>query len=216
MLDYKNDSIANLTISEEEKNIEAGKNRDKIRKKKKGGVIGVDFKWKHWVSPDIKNVLNPFFIDGKVPDSWLNLLEGEWLEVFVKDVLVRHSKQLKIHDIHKGKVVVKEVPNELDVTFMKGIELNIVECKTGSQEHGSWTDVFYKIEAVKKQFGSLRIKSYVVSTSKNILDAKGNIKEAVLARANFYNCTILPAKMIKELAEASSEEKEYEILQQYI
>jgi hypothetical protein len=78
--------------------------------------------------------------------------------------------------------------------------LRVVECKTGDQEHDpSGNETLYKVEAVKKQLGALNIKSYLATTSPNVL--KGNeLKDAIGDRAKLYNCTIIPGMEITALA----------------
>lgn len=109
-----------------------------------------------------------------------------------------------------------DVTNELDVVFMKGTRLNFIECKSGTQQHGKWQDVFYKVESIKKQFGALQVYSHLASSSNNILDKENKIKTEVQLRADLYNCKIIPAEIIRQLAKASTVEQEYEILKPYV
>lgn len=216
LIDFSIVSQNNINLSESEKREVIKKHREK--KRKRGGIIGKDFTWNSSVPETLKNLLSKHGDkDGKFSPFWIDLLVGEWLEVFIKDILFRNSEKIGIHDIHRGKLVKKDdVTNELDVVFMKGTSLNIVECKTGAQDHGSWTDVFYKLQAVKQQFGALHINSFLVSASKNILDKDNNIMDAVQKRAAFYKCKIIPAEIIRQLAKASTVEQEYEILKPYV
>jgi len=79
--------------------------------------------------------------------------------------------------------------------------LRFVECKTGDQEHdSSGNETLYKVEAVKRQLGALNIKSYLATTSPNVLK-DNDIKEAIADRAELYNCTIIPSMQIRALAQ---------------
>lgn len=160
---------------------------------------------------------------------WGRVLTGEWLEIFIWDILVRNKDYLKIHDIQLGPVarqigakndkkINQVVQNELDIAFMKGTKLNFIECKSGAQNHSSNSkqDVFYKIESIKNQFGALQVYSHLASSSSNILDENHNILESVQIRADLYNCKIISSEIIIELAKASSVEDECKILAPFI
>lgn len=184
-----------------------------------GGDPGEHFSWNPKITDNIKIGVSD--IETKMPEVkrfWGKVLTGDWLEIFIQNLLVRHKDHLKIHDIQRGPVVSKDgVPNELDVVFMKGTSLNFIECKSGAQNQpGSSQDVFHKIESIKKNFGALRVYSHLASSSNSILDKENNIKEEVQRRADLYKCKIIPAEVIRQLAKASTVEQEYEILKPYV
>lgn len=190
-----------------------------------GGDPG-ELDWNPKITDVIKNGVSDIQI--RIPGAkkfWGKVITGEWLEIFIRDVLVRNKDYLKIHDIQLGPTikqigVVKDNGNELDVAFMKGTRLNFIECKSGTQQHGdgdgNWQGVFYKVESIKKQFGALQVYSHLASSSNNILDKENKIKEEVQRRADLYKCKIIPAEIIRQLAKASTVEQEYEILKPYV
>ena len=101
-----------------------------------------------------------------------------------------------IWDLNQGVRVGKAFPgedNDLNVTFMMNQSLCIVECKTGDQEHDpAGKDVLYKIEAIKSGLRAIRVKTYLATTSDNVIDPqKGGIKEPLLRRADIYDCKIV-------------------------
>lgn len=115
-------------------------------------------------------------------------------------------KEGRIWDLNQGVRVGKALPgedNDLDVTFMMNQSLCTVECKTGGQVHDpAGKDVLYKIEAIKSGLRALRVKTYLATTSDNVIDPqKRDIKEALLRRADIYECKIIPGGKLKELAE---------------
>ena len=187
-----------------------------------GGDPG-ELDWNPKITDVIKNGVSD--IQTRIPAAkkfWGKVLTGEWLEIFIRDLLVRNKNYLNIHDIQLGPTI-KQIGvendngNELDVVFMKGTSLNFIECKSGSQNQpGTPQDVFYKIESIKKQFGALRVYSHLASSSNNILDKENKVKEAVQRRADLYDCKIIPAEIIRQLAKASTVEQEYEILKPYV
>lgn len=189
---------------------------DKFRDK--GGDPGTHFEWGPNISDQIKQSVSN--IQNQLPESrdfWGKVLTGEWLEIFIWDLLVRNMDYLNIHDVQLGPVVSKDgVPNELDVAFMKGTSFNFIECKSGAQNHGSSQDVFHKIESIKKNFGALLVYSHLASSSKNIFDKDNQIKKEVKLRAELYKCKIICAKTISQLAKVSTAEQEYEILKPYV
>lgn len=166
----------------------------------------------------IRNLLSDSFglnddggnLNGKVKHHAAQFLTGGWLEAFIWGILSKYSHDLGIFDvrlgIHPGKksdkdVSKKEVKNDWDIAFMYDQSLRFVECKTGDQEHDpSGSETLYKVEAVKKQLGALNIKSYLATTSPNVLKGNG-VKDAISDRAKFYNCTIIPGMEIRVLAE---------------
>lgn len=196
---------------------------DKLKSKfrDRGGNPG-ELNWNPKITDVIKNGVSD--IQSKIPAAkkfWGKVLTGEWLEIFIRDVLVKNKDYLKIHDIQLNPIVKKigvlnDNGNELDVAFMKGTKLNFIECKSGIQQHGHWQEVFYKVESIKKQFGALQVYSHLASSSNNILDEENKIKEEVQRRADLYNCKIIPAEIIRQLAKASTVEQEYDILKPYV
>ncbi|MCX8207743.1 MAG: DUF1887 family protein [Methanothrix sp.] len=136
----------------------------------------------------------------------VRFLTGGWLEVFTWGLLrglanVRDN----VWDVHLGlQIGVKNerLQNDLDVAFMIDQSLRIVECKTGGQEHDrEGSDTLYKIEAIRKQLGALRVQSYLVTTSDNVIDSEtGKIREHLANRSRLYECTIIDPQKIVELA----------------
>jgi len=143
---------------------------------------------------------------GRLEKHNVEFLAGKWLEVFVWGILNPLIEEGRIWDLNQGVRVGKALPgedNDLDVTFMMNQSLCTVECKTGGQVHDpAGKDVLYKIEAIKSGLRALRVKTYLATTSDNVIDLqKGDIKETLLRRADIYECKIIPGGKLKELAE---------------
>jgi hypothetical protein len=139
---------------------------------------------------------------GDVDKYAVQFLTGGWLEVFFWDMLKRHADTLGLWDVRLGLNVdqkVKASENEFDVAFMHNYGLRILECKSGSQDHDPGTDILYKVEAIKRQFGAIHIRSFLATTSTNVTN-KGVLKENVKNRADLYNCKIITANEIRQLA----------------
>lgn len=136
----------------------------------------------------------------------VQFLTGGWLEVFMWDVLSKHQKELGIWDVMLGLQVQRDgresSDNELDVVFMRNHGLSIIECKSGTQEQDKDGDVLYKLEAIKKDFGALHVRSYLATTARNILE-NNTLKKSVKTRADNYNCRILTHDQIRELAKSA-------------
>lgn len=154
----------------------------------------------------------------KLREIWLNgasarklteyeaeFLTGGWLEVFVWDVLTRHHNGLGIWDVRLGLEIGRRGDqsggNELDVAFMHNHGLSMIECKSGAQAHDANGDVLYKVEAVKRQFGAIRVGSCLATTGTNVLDKDNKVKESLRTRADIYQCRILVRDEIRELAQ---------------
>jgi hypothetical protein len=143
---------------------------------------------------------------GSLKPYHAKFLAGGWLEVFLYHILNEYKDKLEIWDLQMEVEISrygKKLENELDIAFMKDQMLHIIECKTGTQSHDEKeVNALYKIEAIKKQFGALKVKSIFATTSDNILDRnKKEIKEHIRNRAGIYDCTIITRDDLKELAE---------------
>lgn len=143
---------------------------------------------------------------GSLDKHIVEFLAGKWLEVFVWGMLNQFVDKDQIWDLNQGVRVGKAFPgedNDLDVTFMMNQSLCIVECKTGGQEHDpAGKDVLYKIEAIKSGLRAIRVKTYLATTSDNVIDPqKGGIKGPLLRRADIYDCKIIAGGKLRELAE---------------
>lgn len=149
-------------------------------------------------------------LHGKVDKYGAEFLTGGWLEVFFWDLLSRHRDALGLWDVRLGLHVGRKgdsgnkeqpaSPNEYDVVFMREYGLEMVECKSGSQEHDTGSDILYKVEAVIRQFRALRVRSYLATTGSNVLDLEGNLKKSVNDRASIFNCRVITSSEIKQLA----------------
>jgi len=143
---------------------------------------------------------------GSLDKHRVEFLAGKWLEVFVWGMLNPFVEDERIWDLNQGVRVGKAFPgedNDLDVSFMMNQSLCTVECKTGGQEHDpAGKDVLYKIEAIKSGLRAIRVKTYLATTSDNVIDPqKGGIKEPLLRRADIYECKIIAGGKLRELAE---------------
>jgi hypothetical protein len=142
---------------------------------------------------------------GALDKHAVEFLTGKWLEVFIWGLLlpfVDHG----IWDLHLGVIAGGSGPgesNELDVSFMQDQSLCIVECKTGGQGYDPGANMtLYKIEAVKAGLMAIRMKTYLATTSPNVVDkGTGRIKPSVANRCKLYNCTIIHGEPLKEMAE---------------
>lgn len=136
-------------------------------------------------------------LHGHINRAEADFLTGGWLEVFFWDLLRRHADALEIWDVQLGLSVSQKTgptTNELDVSFMNNYGLQMLECKSGSQSHDPNTDVLYKVEAIKRQFGAIRVRSFLATTSANVM------RNGVKDRAAFYDCKIISAAEICQLA----------------
>ncbi|MHB1557389.1 MAG: Card1-like endonuclease domain-containing protein [Isosphaeraceae bacterium] len=141
---------------------------------------------------------------GRLGPEAARFLTGGWLEVFFWGLLRRHADALGCWDVRLGLDVRRAgAPsgNDLDVAFMNGHQLAAIECKSGSQRHDREGDILYKVEAVTRQFGALRVQSLIATTADNLFDRHGAIKPEIRNRAEIYNCRILTADVIRDLAE---------------
>jgi len=189
------------------------KAREKARKK---GISLVNFEINNQnildlLTHDFMLDKNETALSGKLDDNAVKFLTGGWLEVFIWCMLCKYSKQLNIWDVRLGlhpgrekrdEESESEIRNDWDVSFMFNQSLRFVECKTGIQDHDpNGNDTLYKVEAIKKQLGALNVKSYLATTSPNILEIENEkIKKSIATRAKLYDCIIIPGSAISKLA----------------
>lgn len=141
---------------------------------------------------------------GKLDRHAVQFLTGGWLEVFLWGLLIRHADALGIWDVRLGLEVGQKdasTGNDFDVTFMLKHGLCMIECKSGSQSHDTDTEILYKIEAVMQQFRALRVRSWLATTSPNVLNPKtGEIKDSIRTRAAIHGCGTILTEDIRRLA----------------
>ncbi|MGL4420465.1 MAG: Card1-like endonuclease domain-containing protein, partial [Gemmataceae bacterium] len=130
-------------------------------------------------------------------------LTGGWLEVFFWNLLQHHAEALGIWDVRLGLEVGRsgdKSGNDVDVLFMHDYGLSMMECKSGSQDHDPSTHILYQVEAVTRQFRALRVRSYLATTSNNVLDNDKNVKPFISTRSDIYNCKIITSNEVIRLA----------------
>jgi len=90
--------------------------------------------------------------------------------------------------------------NEFDVMFTSNNALYFIECKSLEQIHDKKFDALYKIGALQKEFG-LRVKSFLVTTSSQIIDAaSGEVKTGVAERAAQFNTKVVKPDEVKDFS----------------
>ncbi len=146
--------------------------------------------------------LDPVELHGNIDEYAAKFLTGEWLDVFFWGLISRNADQLNCWDVRLGQQVGRTgVSNELDVAFMHEYGFEVIECKSGAQDHDKGADILYKVEAVRRQFGAIRVRSYLATTATNIFSSQGSIKDQIRNRAEIYNCRIITSSEIQRLAD---------------
>jgi len=126
----------------------------------------------------------------------IRFLTGDWLS----DFCFNEVSKLSIDDCVTGIELIssKGTNNEFDVLFTKDNALYIVECKSLKQEHDKDADILYKISALQHDFG-LKVDGFLVSTSRTILNNKGDIKEHILRRSDQCKTKVVHPNEIKNI-----------------
>ena len=126
----------------------------------------------------------------------IRFLTGDWLS----DFCFNEISELTVDDCVTGIELVspKGTNNEFDVMFTKDNALYIVECKSLKQKHDKDADILYKISSLQHDFG-LRVKGFLVSTARSILDDRNIIKDSTLRRAKQCNTEVIHPDEIENI-----------------
>ncbi len=154
------------------------------------------------------NSMEEEILHGELSRKYVRFLTGEWLEIFIWGLLNTYGNELGFRDPNHSVTFFKRnkpgvTKNELDVAFLNGTKLCIVECKSGKQgmdkdAHG----VIYKMKAVMDQTKALDISGFLVTTSDNVLDSGGNVKRHIGSRSDEYGLRLILSDDIIRLSKA--------------
>ncbi len=154
----------------------------------KGFGLKMDFNCKKQEEKEFLNRLGINLKNGKIDQTIskdrIRFLTGDWLSDFCYNEIA----ELNVDDCVTGIELIspKGVDNEFDVMFTKDNALYIVECKSLSSKDDKYQDFLYKISALQQDFG-LRVRGFMISTTRDILTKEGEIKPHIIKRAE--QCT---------------------------
>lgn len=154
-------------------------------------------------------------LHGTLKKHIVKFLTGEWLEVFLWGLLSKYASDLGVsnplHSVRVRKISSDDLENELDVAFLAGDELCIIECKTGRQlQDVKGTLTLHKIKAIKEMFGALKIRTYLITTSDNIRNPDGSVKKNISSRAREYGCKLVTGITLHDISDHyKQQEQEY-------
>lgn len=140
-------------------------------------------------------------VSKKLTRDEIQYLTGGWLEEYVFNC-VNSLLDKGINDTVIGIEIENTAgsKNEFDVMFTKDNAIYFIECKSLSPDNDLTQNSLYKIGALQKEFG-LRVKSFFVTTSRNIMDKNGQIRQSIKARAEQFNTEIITHENIHNLEE---------------
>jgi len=156
-------------------------------------------------------------LHGTLDRNIVRFLTGEWLEIFIWGVLREYGHLVDVSEpMHSVTILKKNEPgvvkNELDVAFLKDNNLCIMECKTGKQMMDRDAQkTIYKFKAVIDQFKALSTSQYLVTTSDNLLDGDGEVKNYIASRLAEYDIKLVKDLDIQNLANAVKKKDEIRI-----
>jgi hypothetical protein len=99
-------------------------------------------------------------------------VNGGWLEAYVYGECLSLKRQDMLQDIARGLVVEREtqhgtVRNELDIAFLKGNKLYVIECKTkffgASEQDPGGANALYKLDSLRDLIGGLQARAMLAS-----------------------------------------------------
>jgi len=135
-------------------------------------------------------------IEKTIPKNMIRFLTGDWLS----DYCYNEISDLAIDDCVSGIELISPegVDNEFDVMFTKDNALYIVECKSLSGKEEKYQDFLYKISALQQDFG-LRVKGFMISTTRDILTHNGDIKPHIIKRAEQCSTEVIHPDNISDI-----------------
>ena len=107
----------------------------------------------------------------------LEYLTGGWFEEYVYYLIVKY---IKPRDIAVGVRISRSGvrhDNELDVVFMKGNKLFVIECKTGVQTERLFNEIVYKVCAIREALLGVSCYSYIFSLKRDDTDVLKRIAD---------------------------------------
>lgn len=128
----------------------------------------------------------------------IRFLTGDWLSNYCYNEISALSVDDVVTEIEL--ISPKGAKNEFDVMFTKDNALYIVECKSLSSKEEQYQDFLYKISALQQDFG-LRVNGFMISTTRDILDNKGEIKPHIKKRAEQCSTNIIHPDEISNVSE---------------
>jgi len=157
-------------------------------------------------------------LQGSLSRKYVRFLTGEWLEIFIWGILNEYGHLLGYRNpIHSLTIFKRNEPgvtmNELDVVFLKGTRLCIIECKTGKQEQDTdANNVIYKLKSVMESLRALDVHGYLVTTSENLVGKDGKVKPHIASRLSEYGVGLILSRDVLALARARKENRTEEIM----
>lgn len=131
----------------------------------------------------------------------VRFITGEWLELFIFDVLERYRTELRLSDLQYGVQALHEnVSNDLDVGLTRDANFFYIECKSGSQWKKKPSDQIEESRGTLARLRALRAKALIVTTSTIFLRDQNRLAPAAAARLREGGMNILTRGQITELA----------------
>lgn len=116
----------------------------------------------------VKNICFPASKEGSLNHNEIQYLTGGWFEEYTYNII---SDGISPNDLKIGVEIIgteNTNQNDLDVVFVKGNKLFVIECKTGIKkpdigEIVSFKEIVYKATALKEVLFGLSANSYIFS-----------------------------------------------------
>lgn len=130
-------------------------------------------------------------IDNHLTHDDVTFLTGGWFEEYVYYLM---KKNMNPQDISLNVVIhpqnVNRI-NELDVIFMKGNKLFVIECKSGVENQRMFNEIVYKACALKESLLGVSCQSYIISLKKDTKDKslKRIANNMDIKFVDYYNLT---------------------------
>lgn len=128
--------------------------------------------------------------------SFPSYVDGGWFEDYIFSILKKYEEQGKIYDLHTGMIILdvktKESIQEFDAIFTDGLNLFVMELKSGKRIDAKDIN---KIKTVTKHFGGRYAKPVFISME----DIKGKKNRALMDNVEYMYGRNIEQQLIEYL-----------------
>lgn len=177
--------------------------QDDLSKVRREGCERGNLVWLRQFPEAVRETIERLIAGQSRVNNWqMRFFTGDFLDVFMSDLLVSYKDALGLDSIYTGvKDRTREV-GEVDLCASRGGELFVVECKSGvqSRAHADLQSHIGQLVGNLRGIGAKNARGLLVTSGRNALDGQGHLSEYARTLLNRNGIGILIDSQIKTLA----------------